>query len=62
MSMPADPSTVHQIDVPGPVVTKVVAVPAPVRSGGVRLGVGTTDVAVTSWWQVAWVALYKLLR
>jgi cell division protein FtsB len=62
MSMPADPSTVHQIDVPGPVVTKVVAVPAPVRSSGVRLGVGTTDVVVTSWWQEAWVALYKLLR
>ena len=62
MSMPADPSTVHQIDVPGPVVTKVVAVPAPVRSAEVRLGVGTTDVAVTSWWQEAWVALYKLLR
>jgi hypothetical protein len=62
MSMPADPSTVHQIDVPGPVVTKVVAVPAPVRSVGVRLGVGATDAAVTSWWQEAWVALYKLLR
>jgi cell division protein FtsB len=62
MSMPADPSTVHQIDVPGPVVTKVVAVPAPVRSSGVRLGVGTTDVMVTAWWQEAWVALYKLLR
>src|SRR5436189_3620844 len=29
MSLPADPSTVHQIDVPGPVVTKVVAVPVP---------------------------------
>ena len=62
MSMPADPSTVHQIDVPGPVVTKVVAVPAPIRSSGVRLGVGTTDVVVTSWWQEAWVVLYKLLR
>ena len=62
MSMPADPSTVHQIDLPGPMVTKVVAVPAPVRSAGVRLGVGTTDAAVTSWWQEAWVALYKLLR
>ena len=61
MSMPADPSTVHQIDVPGPVVTKVVAV-APVRSSGVRLGVGTTDVVVTSWWQEAWVVLHKLLR
>jgi cell division protein FtsB len=61
MSMPADPSTVHQIDVPGPVVTKVVAVPAPVRSSGVRLGVGATDVVVTSWWQEAWVALSKLL-
>ena len=62
MSMPADPSTVHQIDLPGPMVTKVVAVPAPVRSAGVRLGVGATDAAVTSWWQEAWVALYKLLR
>jgi cell division protein FtsB len=62
MSMPADPSTVHQIDVPGPVVTKVVAAPAPVRSAGVRLGVGATDAAVTSWWQAAWVALYRLLR
>jgi cell division protein FtsL len=62
MSMPADPSTVHQIDVPGPVVTKVVAVPVPVRSAGVRLGVGATDAAVTSWWQEAWVVLYKLLR
>jgi cell division protein FtsB len=62
MSMPADPSTVHQLDVPGPMVTKVVAVPAPVRRSGVRLGVGTTDVVVTSWWQEGWVALYKLLR
>jgi hypothetical protein len=62
MSMPADPSTVHQINVPGPVVTKVVAVPVPVRSAGVRLGVGATDAAVTSWWQEAWVVLYKLLR
>src|SRR5437588_3861159 len=34
MSMPADPSTVHQIDVPGPVVTKVVAVPVPNRGAG----------------------------
>jgi len=62
MSMPADPSTVHQINVPGPVVTKVVAVPVPVRSAGVRLGVGATDAAVTSWWQEAWVVLYKLLQ
>ena len=79
MSLPADPSTVHQIDVPGPVVTKVVAVPVPwggesrTADGGRRsptsashlspsaLAVGATDVAVTSWWQEAWVALYKLL-
>jgi hypothetical protein len=62
MSMPADPSTVHQIDVPGPMVTKVVAVPAPVRSSGVRLGMGATNVVVASWWQEAWVALSKVLR
>jgi len=62
MSMPADPSTVHQIDVPGPVVTKVVAVPVPNRGAGVHLGVATTDVAVATWWQEAWVALYTLLR
>ena len=62
MSMPADPSTVHQIDVPGPVVTKVVAVPAPLRGAGVHLDVATTDAAVTTWWQEAWVVLYKLLR
>jgi hypothetical protein len=80
MSMPADPSTVHQINVPGPVVTKVVAVPVPWPGGrrkaeGGRgtlsasasrlppstLAVGATDGAVTSWWQEAWVALYKLL-
>ena len=81
MSLPADPSTVHQINLPGPVVTKVVAVPVPWPGGrrkaeGGRgtlsasasrlppsaLAVGATDVAVTSWWQEAWVALYKLLR
>ena len=62
MSMPADPSTVHQIDVPGPVVTKVVAVPVPIRGAGVHLDVATSDAAVTTWWQEAWVALYKLLQ
>ena len=60
MSMPADPSTVRQISVPGPVAPRVVAVPA--HGAGVHLGVAATDAAVTSWWQEAWVALYKLLH
>lgn len=64
MRMPADPSTVETIVVPGPVVTvpKIVPAPAPAHAARTNVRVATTDAAVTSWWQDAWIVLYRLLR
>jgi hypothetical protein len=64
MTMPPDTSSMQQISIPGPVITKVVVVPAPAHAASRRATVrlAATDAAVTSWWQDAWVALYKLLQ
>lgn len=63
MTMPSDPSLALPISVRGGTVTRVVAAPIHAHTAppaSVRLP--ATDAAVTSWWQDAWVALYRLLR
>lgn len=62
MTMPPDTSSTQQIVVPGPVITTYVADPVAPRVATVNAHLSTTDAAVTSWWQQAWVALYTLLR
>jgi hypothetical protein len=57
----ADYSSVPIIQVPGPVVVKYVPVTVPAPATHVSVRMQTTDSAVTSWWQQAWVSLYKLL-
>ena len=62
MIMPPDTSSMQQITVPGPVITHRVVVPASPHVATATTHVAATDAAVTSWWQQAWVALYKLLQ
>jgi hypothetical protein len=62
MIMPSDTSSMQQITVPGPVITHKVIVPASPHVTTATTHVAATDAAVTSWWQQAWVALYKLLQ
>jgi cell division protein FtsB len=62
MIMPSDTSSMQQITVPGPVITHRVVVPASPHVATATTHVAATDAAVTSWWQQAWVALYKLLQ
>jgi hypothetical protein len=44
------------------VITHRVVVPASPHVATATTRVAATDAAVTSWWQQAWVALYKLLQ
>lgn len=62
MQMPTDPSVVTEITVPGPLIVTYKYVPVSVAAAGPSVRVQATNAAVTSWWQDAWVALYKLLR
>lgn len=64
MQMPSDNSTIQTIVVPGRTITKYVTIAAaPVtRHAATPVRLTTTDAAVTSWWQDAWIVAYKLLR
>ena len=64
MQMPSDNSTIQMIVVPGRTITKYVTIAAaPVtHQAATPVRLTTTDAAVTSWWQDAWIVVYKLLR
>lgn len=63
MQMPSDNSTIQTIVVPGRTITKYVTIAAaPVTHQAAPVRLATTDAAVTSWWQDAWIVVYKLLR
>ncbi len=64
MIAPSDPSLALPISVRGGAATRVVPAPAtaPRHTAPASVRLPATDAAVTSWWQDAWVALYKLLR
>lgn len=64
MQTPSDNSTIQTIMVPGRTITKYVTVAAaPATSpAATSVRLTTTDAAVTSWWQDAWIVVYKLLR
>lgn len=62
MVLPSDPSSIAQVTVPAPAVTRIVVVPTAPTHPVAHVRLSTTNVAVTSWWQDMWVALYNVMH
>lgn len=63
MQTPSDNSTIQTIVVPGRTITRYVTIAAaPVTHQAAPVRLTTTNAAVTSWWQDAWIVVYQLLR
>lgn len=62
MVMPSNPETIPHVTIPGPVITRVVVLRAAPVHAVTRLRLSTTNVAVASWWQDMWTALYNVMH